>query len=305
MMGRFFASTTLVLVLVSAGRAFASDAAVPAAELAVLEFGSVRRLCQALAEHRDSADEGRRAAFWADVSLLAGAVVGDGAGDALALDPTAARTPRVRLTTDMLRRDNAAYQLLSLGYSARETADVIGGRISRGALDMAHRMLMAGQGREAAANYLDAQYARIARLRAPAAPAAVVARRAPSTRFDAAIDRYASLHRIDPALVRAIISAESAFDPRARSRAGALGLMQLMPATARALAVDPLVPEQNIEGGIRYFAELLAMFGRVDLALVAYNGGPGYARRYLRGETALYGETREYVRRVLSRFGLR
>jgi soluble lytic murein transglycosylase-like protein len=77
--------------------------------------------------------------------------------------------------------------------------------------------------------------------------------------------------------------------------------MQLMPATARALGVDPVAPDQNIEGGVRYLSELLRMFGSVDLALVAYNAGPGLARRYARGEAALYGETREYVRRVLDR----
>ena len=77
--------------------------------------------------------------------------------------------------------------------------------------------------------------------------------------------------------------------------------MQLMPATARELGVDPFEPAQNIEGGVRYFSELLKMFGGVELALVAYNGGPGFAQRYARGETALYGETRDYVRRVLSR----
>ena len=73
--------------------------------------------------------------------------------------------------------------------------------------------------------------------------------------------------------------------------------MQLMPATARELGVDPFEPAQNIEGGVRYFAELLRMFGGVELALVAYNGGPGFAQRYARGETALYGETRDYARR--------
>jgi soluble lytic murein transglycosylase-like protein len=304
-MARSFAAPILAYLLTLAPALASESVSLPSPEVAVSDLGSVRRLCQALSEERDAPDEGRRAAFWADVSLLASAVVGE-AGAAQSADAATLPTAqRVRVTAEMLRRDTAAYQLLSLGYSARETADVIGGRISRAALDMAHRMLMAGQGREAAANYLDAQYARTALLRAPAPTRAANPRRSSNGRFDAAIDRSASRHGVDPALVRAIIAAESAFDPLARSRAGALGLMQLMPATARELAVNPLVPEQNIEGGVRYVAELLAMFGRVDLALVAYNGGPGYARRYLRGETALYGETREYVRRVLARLGLR
>ena len=78
--------------------------------------------------------------------------------------------------------------------------------------------------------------------------------------------------------------------------------MQSMPATARALGVDPLLPEQNIEGGVRYFSELLKMFGGIELALIAYNAGPGLARRYARGEAALYGETRDYLGRVLALF---
>jgi soluble lytic murein transglycosylase-like protein len=94
---------------------------------------------------------------------------------------------------------------------------------------------------------------------------------------------------------------ESAFNAAAISPAGAVGLMQLMPLTARELGVDPFVPEQNIEGGVRYFAQLLKRFGGLEMALVAYNGGPGYAERFARGQAALYGETRDYVRKVLSR----
>jgi soluble lytic murein transglycosylase-like protein len=74
-----------------------------------------------------------------------------------------------------------------------------------------------------------------------------------------------------------------------------------MPMTARELGVDPFVPEQNIAGGVRYFSLLLQRFGGVELALVAYNAGPGFAQRYARGQTALYGETRQYVRNVLGR----
>jgi peptidoglycan DL-endopeptidase CwlO len=77
-----------------------------------------------------------------------------------------------------------------------------------------------------------------------------------------------------------------------------------MPMTARELGVNPFVPEQNIEGGVRYFSQLMKMFGSVELALVAYNGGPGYAQRYARGQAALYGETRDYVRKVLSKLSI-
>jgi soluble lytic murein transglycosylase-like protein len=270
---------------------------------AALQLTSVRRLFDALARQRTSSDEGERVASWADLSLLAEAVLGDArSGPLLFDDSAAAAAPPLRMTPAVRARDTAAYQMLSLGYSARETSDVVAGRISRRALDAAHKMLMAGLGHEAAADYLDRQYKATARLgtipgRADERPNAL------ASRFDAAIDKYASLHHVDAAIVRAIILVESAFDPAARSSAGALGLMQLMPATARALGVNPLLPDENIEGGVRYLSELFRMFGGIELALVAYNGGPGYARRYARGEMPLYGETREYVKKVLALLG--
>jgi soluble lytic murein transglycosylase-like protein len=123
------------------------------------------------------------------------------------------------------------------------------------------------------------------------------------TAYDALIEKYATVHGVETAVVRAIMATESAFNPNAISSAGAIGLMQLMPMTARELGVNPWVPEQNIEGGVRYFSQLLRMFGGLELALVAYNGGPGYAQRYARGQAVLYGETRDYVRKVLARLG--
>jgi soluble lytic murein transglycosylase-like protein len=200
-------------------------------------------------------------------------------------------------------RDMAAYQLLALGYSARETADVVSGRISQQALDTARQMLAVGQTKDMAANYLDSQYKRVIALR----NARNVPRRRGNTpikptAFDALIEKYANLHQVEASIIRAIMETESAFNPAALSRAGAIGLMQLMPMTARELGVNPFVPEQNIEGGVRYFSQLLKMFGsNLELALVAYNGGPGYAQRYARGQAALYGETRDYVRKVLSK----
>jgi soluble lytic murein transglycosylase-like protein len=203
-------------------------------------------------------------------------------------------------------RDEAAYQLLALGYSARETADVVSGRISQQALDAARQMLAVGQTREAAANYLDGQYRRVVALRTARNALRPPRRGGLSTTFDDPIEKYANLHQLDAAVVRAIIQTESAFNPLALSRKGAIGLMQLMPMTARELGVNPFVPEQNIEGGVRYFSQLLRMFGGIELALVAYNGGPGYAQRYARGQVVLYGETRDYVKRVLERVnGLR
>jgi soluble lytic murein transglycosylase-like protein len=270
----------------------------------VLDLPSIRRLFDALARQRLSADEGERVASWADLSLLAEAVLGDARTGPLVFDDPADAaasrpTPRVLVTPAVNARDGVAYQLLALGYSARETADVVGGRITKQALDAAQKMLLIGLGRDTAANYLDRQYKMAIRLRQPPGVRPEL-RGASPNRFDDAIEKYASLHHVDAAIVRAIIGVESAFDPGARSPAGAIGLMQLMPATARALGVDPSLPEQNIEGGVRYLSELLEIFGGIELALVAYNGGPGFARRYARGETALYGETRQYVNKVLA-----
>jgi len=116
---------------------------------------------------------------------------------------------------------------------------------------------------------------------------------------------YASLfteagrrHGVDPALLSAVAKAESGYNPRAVSGAGAQGLMQLMPGTARALGVsDAFDPVQAVDGAARLLADLLDDFGgRVDLALAGYNAGPGAVRTY--GGIPPYAETQTYVRRV-------
>jgi len=117
-------------------------------------------------------------------------------------------------------------------------------------------------------------------------------------RYQEAIDRIAAVHAVDPALVRAVIHAESAFNPQARSRVGAQGLMQLMPTTAEELGVvSPFNPEQNIDGGVRYLAMLLARYeGDTRLATAAYNAGPGAVERY--SGIPPFAETQAYVKRV-------
>ncbi|MCX7925431.1 MAG: lytic transglycosylase domain-containing protein [Fimbriimonadales bacterium] len=108
----------------------------------------------------------------------------------------------------------------------------------------------------------------------------------------------AARYHLDTALVLRVIEAESGGDPRAVSPKGAIGLMQLMPETARALGVsDPFDPVQNIEGGVRYLSHLLQRFGDLRLALAAYNAGPGNVQRY--GGVPPFPETQRYLERVL------
>jgi soluble lytic murein transglycosylase-like protein len=118
------------------------------------------------------------------------------------------------------------------------------------------------------------------------------------------IDRLATLHGVNPKLAHALIQVESNYQPRAVSSKGAMGLMQLMPATARQYAVqDPFDPMQNLSAGLRHLRILLDRFGkgRESLALAAYNAGEGAVSRY--GGIPPYRETQNYVRRILSLTG--
>ncbi len=106
-------------------------------------------------------------------------------------------------------------------------------------------------------------------------------------------------HGVDPALLASIARQESGFDPRAVSPAGAQGLMQLMPGTAQGLGVsDPFNPAQAVDGAARLMHDLISRFGQVDLALAAYNAGPGAVLRY--DGIPPYPETQNYVRSVMS-----
>jgi soluble lytic murein transglycosylase-like protein len=109
-------------------------------------------------------------------------------------------------------------------------------------------------------------------------------------------------HKLDPALVLALVQVESAFQPRAVSPKGARGLTQLMPGTARELGVkDAFDPEQNLDGGARYLRQLLTRYGGdLKRALAAYNAGPGAVDRHQ--GVPPYRETRQYVRRVLEKY---
>jgi soluble lytic murein transglycosylase-like protein len=118
------------------------------------------------------------------------------------------------------------------------------------------------------------------------------------TAVDGLIDEVSRRHSVDPNLVRAMIKVESNFNPRARSRKGAMGLMQLMPSTARELNVNnPYDPAQNLDGGIRHIKSLLEQNGGdVSLSLAAYNAGQGAVNRH--GGVPRYKETQSYVKRI-------
>jgi len=116
--------------------------------------------------------------------------------------------------------------------------------------------------------------------------------------IDAAIDAAAARHNVDPNLVRSVVKVESNFNPNAVSRKGAMGLMQLMPSTARSLNVsNPFDPAQNVDAGVRHLKRLLDSYGgNVPLSLAAYNAGSGAVARS--AGVPHFRETQEYVRRI-------
>jgi len=123
-------------------------------------------------------------------------------------------------------------------------------------------------------------------------------RSVPLKKYDRFIHQVAKRHGLEPSLIRAVIKAESDFQEAAVSSKGAMGLMQLMPETAKDMNVsNPFDARQNIEGGVRYLDQLLRQFGELRLALAAYNAGPSTVVKH--GGIPPFEETREFIIRVM------
>ncbi len=135
-----------------------------------------------------------------------------------------------------------------------------------------------------------------------AAAASLSAPTASRTQLLTMIEKISEKHGVDDKLVKALIRQESGFNPNAKSKAGAMGLMQLMPQTAKHLGVaDPYNPIQNVEGGVRYLKSMLNKYnGNIILALAAYNAGPGAVDKY--SGVPPYKETQNYVKNILANY---
>ena len=187
----------------------------------------------------------------------------------------------------MLLRTLLLAAIAAIAWPCQANAQIYAWRDASGNLVLSDRRLDAGAVTYAVPN------APTLRSTRPAAPGAV---REP---FEPLVQEQAARHSLRPDLVRAVIQVESGFNPRATSSKGAMGLMQLMPGTARQLGVrNAYDPSENIRGGTAYLRQLLDRYdGNEELALAAYNAGPGAVDRHGR-QVPPYGETADYVRKV-------
>ena len=185
--------------------------------------------------------------------------------------------------------------------SAHSTHAEAGQNIKRSGSGRVHVTIpTAGSRKAGTATKMVVRYDRPELLTGPTSVLVVAINHKQWRRWLTTIIRIARLHQLDPALLHAVISAESSFMPDAVSDKGAMGMMQLMPATAQRFGVvDPFDPEANIDGGARYLRHLLDRFVELDLALAAYNAGEAAVQNY--GNTIPpYPETRHYVEKVLA-----
>jgi soluble lytic murein transglycosylase-like protein len=201
-------------------------------------------------------------------------------------------------------RDDVAWSMGLVGYSAREIADVLNGHLSRADLDEALSRTMAGEPKSLVAAFLESRWREpVTAATTSASPAQRSTNSLLPDQLETALIALASEHRIQPALVRAVIAVESGGNARAVSPAGAIGLMQLMPRTAAALGVNPWQPLENLRGGIAYLAGLLRAYGDdIRLALIAYNAGPSHADLVRSGRAVAYRETRKYLEAILAKY---
>jgi hypothetical protein len=282
------------------------EAKVPEKYIPITELNSLKIFYRQLEQIGRDATAEKLASLFQEYELLFLALVGPRNGNFYSYDAvrkaySGEENILVPLHKTLLEKDKYAYKMTLLGYSAKEISDVIDGRITVSALDNALKMRSRGHNEKEISNYLDSTYKKyVARQRDPIVSEKKSQGLSSTTltgppHLDALVVKYSERYGMDPAIIRAIVKAESNWSPRAVSKKGAVGLMQLMPGTALLLRIDPHHPEQNIEGGIRYFSFLMNTFKDFDLALIAYNAGPGYADRYSHGKAFLYGETRQYI----------
>ncbi len=237
----------------------------------------------------------------ADLLQLASSILGEAATPGVDV-PTRTDLP---CSPEVRARDHHAWKMAMVGYSAKEIADVLDGHLTRADLDQARARLMAGQSPAIVANFLDARWREPIVEAQPVERIGVEPDTRPFSAFEPELTSLAQQHRVPAELVRAMVSAESGGNARAVSTAGAIGLLQLMPATAAALGVDPWQPAENLRGGIAYMAELLRAFdNNVRLALIAYNAGPQHASRVRAGTAVPYRETRRYLDAIAARYPL-
>jgi hypothetical protein len=278
-------------------------------QISITELISLTVFYRKLEKSRQEASWEKTASLWQEFELLFSTFAGDRFENIYSYDDfreAFANEIKIVIPFDksIPEKDKFVYKMGLLGYSAKEISDVISGRITVSALDKAIKMRQLGYSQQEVSNYLDRNYKKIP---ADLKRGSLWERRPSGTggqsilgppHLDELAVRFSERHGLTPWIIRAIIKTESNWDPRAVSKKGAVGLMQLMPGTAQLLKVDPRDPEQNVEGGVRYFSFLYDTFKDLDLALIAYNAGPGYAERYAQGRVSLYGETRQYVRLV-------